>query len=438
MAQSFNDDRILVLGNPPWVTNSELSSLNSTNTPIKSNFKSFNGLDAITGKGNFDIGEFIILSMLNAFSTYNGSLAMLVKNSVIKNVLQNLPKTNYPISNLFSLKFDAKLYFDASVDASLFRCNFGERQDRFTCKVASLESPQTIESEFGWVDKKFVSDINLYQEVRSFDGSSPFVWRQGVKHDCSRILELEMIEGKYKNGFNDFIDIEDDLVFPLIKSSDIQNGLVLTHRKFVIITQKITGEDTTYIAERFPRLNQYLSDNLHFFSERKSIIYKGKSSFAIFGIGDYSFKPFKVAISGLYKKPKFSLVQPAEGKPVMLDDTCYFLGFDDQVQAAFVLLLLNSEPVQKLLRSIAFSDAKRPYTKDILMRIDLINIGESLGFEQVSKLAAQLPENILQLMTRDKWNEFLISWKRNTKPRLQPSLFDEPSTLLTNTVSHTI
>jgi hypothetical protein len=436
IAQSFGEDRILVLGNPPWVTNSELSSLNSTNTPIKSNFKSLNGLDAITGKGNFDIGEFIILSMLNTFAVCNGSLAMLAKNSVVKNVLQDLPKSNYPISDLASLKFDAKLYFNASVDASLFRCNLASRktgQDNFTCKVALLESPQAIESEYGWVDKKFVSDVSLYQEIRSFDGSSPFVWRQGVKHDCSRILELDLIKGKYKNGFNDFIDIEDDLVFPLVKSSDIQNGPVLTHRKFVIITQKKVGDDTAYIAERFPRLNQYLSDNLHFFTERKSSIYNGKSPFAIFGIGDYSFKPFKVAISGLYKKPRFSLVRPANGKPVMLDDTCYSLGFDDQVQAAFVLLLLNSDPVQKLLRSLAFSDAKRPYTKDILMRIDLFKVGKYLDFENVFELAAQLPENILQLMTKDKWNEFLVSSERIIETKPQPSLFDEPSAVLTNT-----
>ncbi|MDI6767075.1 MAG: hypothetical protein QME52_09665 [Bacteroidota bacterium] len=438
LVENFIDDRLLVLGNPPWVTNSELSSLNSTNVPTKSNFKSFNGLDAITGKGNFDIGEYIILSMLNAFANRNGSLAMLAKNSVIKNVLQDLPKTNYSISNLFSLKFDAKLYFNASVEASLFRCDFAQKENKLTCKVASLESPQVIESEFGWANEKFVSDVSLYQEVQSFDGSSPFVWRQGVKHDCSKILELDLIEGKYKNGFNKFIDIEDDLIFPLVKSSDIQNGLILTHRKFVIITQKKVGDDTSYIAERFPHLNQYLLDNLHFFSERKSSIYSGRSPFAIFGIGDYSFKPYKVAISGLYKKPKFSLIQPANGKPVMLDDTCYFLGFDDQTQAAFVLLLLNSEPVQKLLRSLAFLDAKRPYTKDILMRVDLFKVAEFIGFEKISQLSTQLPENVSQLINRNKWNEFLISGVRITKTKPQPSLFDEPSTIPANTVSHVV
>ncbi len=437
LGQRFFHDDLLVLGNPPWVTNSELSSLNSTNIPTKSNFKSLNGLDAITGKGNFDIGEYIILTMLNAFATSNGSLAMLAKNSVIKNVLQDLPKTNFPIYNLFSLKFNAKLHFNASVEASLFQCSFAKKQEKFTCKVASLASPQFIESEFGWVNEKFVSDVSLYNEARDFDGLSPFVWRQGVKHDCSRILELDRIEGKYTNDFNNLVDIEDDLVFPLIKSSDIQNGLLLTHRKFVIITQKKVGEDTTYITEKFPRLNQYLSNNLHFFSERKSSIYNGKPRFAIFGIGDYSFKPFKVAISGLYKKPKFSLCLPADGKPAMLDDTCYFLSFDDQAHAAFVLLVLNSDPVQKLLRSLAFSDAKRPYTKDILMRIDILKVAQFIGFEKISQLATQLPGSYQLSLTKDKWNEFLTSTTKTTIES-QPSLFEEPSAIPANTDSQAV
>jgi hypothetical protein len=120
----------------------------------------------------------------------------------------------------------------------------------------------------------------------------------------------------------------------------------------------------------------------------------------------------------------------------MLDDTCYSLSFDDQAQATFALLLLNSEPVQKLLRSLAFTDAKRPYTKDILMRIDLYKVGKHIGFDNISKLAVQLPESIVRLITMDKWNEFLISCERTAKAKPQPSFFDEPSILPAETVSH--
>ena len=52
---------ILVIGNPPWVTNSAVGALGGSNLPVKSNFQRLNGLDAITGKSNFDISEWMLL-----------------------------------------------------------------------------------------------------------------------------------------------------------------------------------------------------------------------------------------------------------------------------------------------------------------------------------------------------------------------------------------
>jgi hypothetical protein len=50
-------ENILVIGNPPWVTNATLGTLGSTNVPTKTNFQGYSGFDAKTGKSNFDIAE---------------------------------------------------------------------------------------------------------------------------------------------------------------------------------------------------------------------------------------------------------------------------------------------------------------------------------------------------------------------------------------------
>src|SRR5690606_24377075 len=47
------DGPLLVVGNPPWVTNAELGGLGSRNLPEKTNFKGLKGLEAITGRANF-------------------------------------------------------------------------------------------------------------------------------------------------------------------------------------------------------------------------------------------------------------------------------------------------------------------------------------------------------------------------------------------------
>jgi len=56
---------ILVIGNPPWVTNSQLGQLQSKNLPTKYNFKRMKGLDAMTGKSNFDISEWMMNQMID-------------------------------------------------------------------------------------------------------------------------------------------------------------------------------------------------------------------------------------------------------------------------------------------------------------------------------------------------------------------------------------
>lgn len=89
ITKEYKHLNLLVIGNPPWVTNSELGTLDVKNLPRKSNFKKHNGIDAITGKGNFDIAEYISLQILKCFDNQKGSFAFLVKNSVVKNIIFN-------------------------------------------------------------------------------------------------------------------------------------------------------------------------------------------------------------------------------------------------------------------------------------------------------------------------------------------------------------
>ena len=134
----------------------------------------------------------------------------------------------------------------------------------------------------------------------------------------------------------------------LIFLIDLKGNVIDKSRKYTIVTQRKIGQATNYIKQQYPKTYNYLSKNIEFFTKRKSTIYKGKPMFSIFGIGDYSFKPYKVAISGMYKTTLFSLVKPNENKPIMLDDTCYFIGFDTLIEAEITRFLLNKNITQNL------------------------------------------------------------------------------------------
>lgn len=376
--------QVLILGNPPWVTNAELGTLEINNLPKKSNFKKQKGIDAITGKGNFDIGEYITWQLLKSFHQCDVTIAFLVKNTVVKNVLMQQKKTKLYVGNLQQLDINAKKEFGAAVEACLFYANLNQTP-ALVCKKLDFYSQKMI-TTFGWGDDKFVYNIEAYQQFKEMDGTSPFVWRQGIKHDCSKVMELERKNGHFINGLKKEISLEQDLLYGLLKSSDLKEAVVNNHRKTTIVTQKKIGQNTQYIQDYFPKTYAYLKEYQHLFEKRKSSIYENKPAFSIFGVGDYSFAPYKVAISGMYNRTTFSLVMPYKNKAVMLDDTCYFIGFDDLEKAQLTQRILNSEAVQLFLKSIIFPSAKRPITKEVLMRIDIlkaINFMEKDSFNKV-------------------------------------------------------
>lgn len=383
LAKSTQDLKTLIIGNPPWVTNSELGSIDSKNLPQKSNFKKHSGFEAITGKGNFDIGEYISLIMLRCFDRHNGAFAFLIKNSVVKNLIYDQKQNKFRIGQTENLNIDSKNEFNVSVNACLFLTHLN-CEPELTCTAFDFYTKDKL-TTFGWYKDKFVYSVQDYDESSIVDGKSTFVWRSGVKHDCSKVMELEQVNGHFKNALGEEINLENNLTYGLIKSSDLKEDKTNSFRKLTIITQKKIGQETKYIKDKYPLTYNYLTSHKEYFDKRKSSIYKDKPSFSIFGIGDYSFAPYKIAVSGLYKSTHFTLVSPSNSKPIMLDDTCYFIGFENLKMAEIAHYLVNSELVQKFLKSIIFSDSKRSINKDILMRIDFARAFESTGYDQASK-----------------------------------------------------
>ena len=405
IAKQFYLEEILIIGNPPWVTNSMLGSLNSMNLPRKNNFKNHSGLDAMTGKGNFDIAEFITMSLIETFQNSNGNLLLLVKNSVVKNIVFDQNKRNFKIGTIEKNSIDCKKEFNVSVEASLFYCKLNSVPE-FNCKEFNFYENQNYVQNFGWLENKFVSNIDTYNNTKEIDGESPFVWRQGLKHDCSSIMELDKVNGHYVNGLNEEIKLESDLVYGILKSSDLKNTVINQTRKYTIVTQKKVGQDTKYIKLEFPKTYGYLINHLSDFDARKSSIYNNKPLFSIFGIGDYSFKPYKVAISGLYKTFHFTLVLPQNEKPVMLDDTCYLIGFDKIEFAVYSLILLNSKTTMQFLKSITFSDAKRTFTKDVLMRINLLELAKNMDLKELEIELEKINELYNLKLNLTLWEDF--------------------------------
>ncbi|MCX6153300.1 MAG: hypothetical protein NT007_03985 [Candidatus Kapabacteria bacterium] len=436
--QNHHGQSFLLIGNPPWATNSGQSSVYSENIPNKTNFKHEKGFDAINGKANFDISEYILLSLIFTFQDRDGEIAFLLKSSVIKNMVFDQIHYNYSISNIESYDFDSKKEFEIQANTALLICKLNSGPE-YTClssnlynhnpnnshniknihpsqntnsslthpKVNHLKEIDSMSKSFGWSNEKFVSNILLYQQTKEIDGHCTFEWRQGVKHDCAQVMEFDKTNEIFHNELCSEINLEPELVYGMIKSSDLKGLIVDRPRKYTIITQTKPGQKTEYIKLKFPLTYNYLIKNKTYFDKRRSRIYNNNPPFAIFGIGDYSFAPYKVAISGMYKNYSFKLVTPENGKPLMLDDTCYFLSFDTISDAVFCNLLLNSGICIAFLKSITFLSSKRTFTKEILKRIDLKSIIELIKPEEIKRNLEIINAILHQEISFDSYYSFI-------------------------------
>jgi hypothetical protein len=362
---------LLIIGNFPWVTNSQQGIIGGQNLPIKNNFQNHIGLDAITGKSNFDISEWMLIQSIEWLQNNGGYLAMLCKTSVARKILNHLHTKNLNLAYCASYSIDAKKYFNASVESCLLFCKFDGTSTNYFCDV--FDSFESIECQrIGYRHNILVRDVLAFDKVSELYHPNPELkWRSGVKHDCSSVMELRKIDGKLINGFGDTVDIEDTYLFPLLKGSDVAQNRIQNTDRYVLVTQNFVGESTDEIEYLAPKTWEYLESHIKYLNNRRSKIYLKNPKFSIFGVGSYTFAPWKIAICGLYKKLEFRLIGQLNDKSVIFDDTVYFIGFDDRESANLVFDLLTSTPAKDFYSSLIFWDEKRPVKSSILNSLNL-------------------------------------------------------------------
>lgn len=372
-------DPLLIIGNPPWVTNSTLGEIGGSNLPTKSNFHNLNGIDAITGKSNFDISEWMIGRMIDWMDGRDATLAMLCKTSVARKTFLNSSTNGQCFESFDIYSVDAQKYFSAAVDACLMVITSGESSRTVDCGVYDCLEQTGAASTIGYRDGSVVANTKSYERWKFLLGGQAYKWRSGIKHDCAKVMELRTENGLYRNSMGELVDLEDEYVFPMLKSSDVARDAELSPRLYMIVPQRQIGQDTESIKTRAPKTATYLESHADLLDKRASSIYRGKPPFSIFGVGEYSFTPWKVAIAGLYKKLEFRVVGSYDGKPTMLDDTCYFIPCQTEDEALILSEILNSDIAREFYSAFVFWDAKRPITAGILNRLNILELARVLG-----------------------------------------------------------
>jgi hypothetical protein len=419
---------LLVIGNPPWITNSELGSLGSTGGPPRRNIKGLRGIDALTGASNFDLAEAVWFKLVFELADQAPTIAILCKTSVARSLLQHAHRAGLPVVSASIHRIDAARWFGVAVGACLFQVTLGTHWLCDRVPVFSEVGHGEPDSFLGFARGGLIADRDEYDACSFADGLCPVTWRQGIKHDAAAVMELarDPVTGLWCNGLNEIVDVEPEYLYPLTKGTDLKRPASSRPERAVVVTQKRIGDETAHLSEDAPQLWGYLRAHATRLTGRKSSIYRGQPPFALFGVGPYSFAPFKVAISGMNRIPIFQPLGPARERPVMLDDTCYFVACSSAEEAAVLTALCNATTTLSLIRSASFRDAKRPVTKALLQRIDLGAIldradRDSLLIRAAAILHEELAmapiESLAQVVERmgREFAEWLRTWETSSR-----------------------
>src|SRR5262249_50791384 len=145
--------------------------------------------DALTGKANFDIAEYIALKLIEELCDEDLTIALLCKTSVARNVFQYLYDRGIPFSSGAIRSMDASQWFHVAVDACLFTVTLGAPQTPAVQVYASLTDTAPC-AQITYRNHTLIAGVDDFPQFDQIYGKSRIEWRQGVKHDASSVMEL--------------------------------------------------------------------------------------------------------------------------------------------------------------------------------------------------------------------------------------------------------
>ena len=190
--------------------------------------------------------------------------------------------------------------------------------------------------------------------------------RHGLKDDAAAVFGLDRA---------DLASIEPDRVFPYLRSRHVRKYGLSGHDLRLVPADRAGEDNEAWLREACPETYAYLESHRETLLDRSSSWLDTGPFYTGFGLGPYTWAPYKVVWCRLGFKPDFAVAStradPDLGeKPVVPGDHYMFVATDDRREAHFLCALLNSTPYQRTLRTLA-SGGKASLSKSVVSELAL-------------------------------------------------------------------
>ncbi|WP_276299300.1 N-6 DNA methylase [Halorussus lipolyticus] len=412
---TFDPTADYLVGNPPWIPWSRLSET------VKSRWREtyaedddmnllpHEGLDSRLGHANDDISLPFVWVCIDRYLTEEGKASFVLKRDVTKGPAGKLLRT---------LEVgDRSLALETIHDFNHLR-PFGEQvgaNAAIYALRADAENSFPVDA-MSWTTRGDTADFATAEAMRdtlateavgvvpvdSDDGSSAWIRedaeraalgecaheiRHGVKDDAQDVFSIARDE---------VADLEDDLIFPYLKSRHIVKYGLFGHDRRLVPLRKANDDNERELQNQYPKTYQYLENHREALEDRSSSWLDKGPFYNVFGLGEYTWRDYKVVWCRLGFKPHFAVVSTVEDddlgeKQVVPGDHCMFVGTDSEAEAHFLCALLNSAVYQRSLDGVA-SEGKASLSKTVVSRLELPEWEESERQRRLADLSMQAHE----------------------------------------------
>lgn len=201
--------------------------------------------------------------------------------------------------------------------------------------------------------------------------------RHGLKHDAEDVFALEVVERSgdlviCRDETGTF-EIESDLVFPYLKSRHVRAFSILGHGHVLLPQQRAGMDNEAWLREHRPCAYTYLRRHAGRLAQRRSSVYRKGVFYGLFGLGEYSFAPWRVAWCSMGEDPRFVVSGSREDaflgpRAPIFDSVHYTIAFESDDAPHYLAAYLNAAPVRERLKANG-GRSKRRFSKRALSTV---------------------------------------------------------------------
>jgi SAM-dependent methyltransferase len=395
-----------VIGNPPWIKWDFLSReyKNKLGNLYLNIYKLFShkGMKAGMGYSHDDISAVFMYVSADKYLKNGGKLGYVMKQTLYKSVAGKefrkfkiekgsnaIPLKVVKVNDMLKLK-PFKSSAQAETSTIIFKkgeqTTYPVEYNVWTPKMRLPNENERIENVINEINiercdayphnPKDNTDVWVImkegKEKTAFEGKENFyVPRHGIVNDLNGVFFLDIlskendvltIENRVEKAKKPIpkieTTIEKDLIYPFLKPKNIKRWKTQGY-VYGLIPQKKHGENNeSELRVKYPLTYKYLYRFKENLGHRASKWFKieGFPFYSIFGVGEYSFAPYKVVWCCMTYSPNFAVVSDVNDKfigkkKVMCDNTIGYFSVNTEVEAYFICGILNSKKVGDALES---------------------------------------------------------------------------------------